>query len=88
VPALVQDEVSLIASITSTNLRKIVFPARFGFETKVLPSDRRLPVSTCRTIAGMGINTGWRWCFAPGMLRMTGKLVSRNCCRGLESKAE
>lgn len=27
-----QDELSLIASVTSTNLRKIVFPTRYGFK--------------------------------------------------------
>ena len=40
-PASAQEEVSLIASITSTNLQKIVFSARYGFESEGNPVFER-----------------------------------------------
>ena len=42
-----QDEVSLIATITSTNLQKISFPARYGFE---MESEDPLFASYYKTI--------------------------------------
>jgi len=37
-PALAQDEISLLSSITSTNLQKIVLSARYGFERSGEPA--------------------------------------------------
>ena len=40
-PALIQDEVSLLSSITSTDLQKIVLPARYRFKNRDEPDFTR-----------------------------------------------
>ena len=91
---LAQAEMSLIVSITSTNLRMIAFPARYGFERKkdLVFTMHCETIDDCVILSNgcgdQGINVGWTWCFVSGTPQMTREWISRNSYRGRVKPAE
>ena len=84
---LAQGEMSLVVSITPTNPRMIVFPARYGFERKkdLVFTMHHETIHDCVSLSNgcgdQGINIGWTWCFVSGTPQMTREWISRNYYR-------